>query len=81
MSAATCACCFSPILGMKCFVTAALRAAALQPHIKETKPANTLIFFCSGEKVPQAWTRKLTSTAAFQHVNGLGVFCSVMGHA
>ena len=58
MSTATCA--FFSLFGMKCFVTAVLRAAALQPHIKQTKPANTLTFFYCMGNVPQARTRKLT---------------------
>ena len=44
---------------MKCFVTAALRAAAL---LSRTKPANTLMFFYCGETVPQGPDKKVTVT-------------------
>ena len=44
MPPATCAF-FLAFFRMKCFVTAALRAAGLQRHIKEAKPANALMFF------------------------------------
>ena len=50
---------FSPFLGMKCFVTAALRAAAL---LSKTKPANTLMFFYCRETVPQGPDKKVTVT-------------------
>ena len=58
MSPATCAF-FLAFFGMRCVVTAALRSAALQPYIKATKPANTLIFFLKRGKCTPGTDKKV----------------------